>query len=191
MWQYTNIHLTNYKFVLALEEFEKGAMILAQSGCFFPELEFFISLGKIIAYDNLCLENETKIQVDNLICILHACEMGANESADTGDFYLGEHDEATESLRKLAGLARTTEVREMLLAIVNETYSELMNFSDNYYDSTRYSQSESSFMHKDCGMFKRAKRIVRKIYKICTIIIRIIDLLEKLDNAVTGVSGAK
>jgi len=51
---YGNMHLTHHDFELALAEFEKGEVVLAQSDQWLPELEFFISFGKVIAYDNLC-----------------------------------------------------------------------------------------------------------------------------------------
>jgi hypothetical protein len=178
---YGNIHLINHEFELALANFEKGGVILAQADQSFPELEFFVSFGKVIAYDNLCLENETRTEIEKLLCILQACGVDINETVDSVDSCSEEYNEVTESLKNLAELVCTIEVRETLLTIINETSTQVIIFPENYYLECKHDLTNTNL-----GIIKQAKKIAKKIYKVCTIIIRVIELLEKLEKAITS-----
>lgn|GEM_PF-4694992 len=130
------------------------------------------------------LKNETRAEIENLVCILRACEI--NEVTDSEDSYSDDYNEVTESLKGLAKLACTIDVRDTLLSIIDRMSRELVGLDEDYYCSIQSLKDDSDLIHKDLGFLKQAKKITKKIYKVCKIIMLVIELLEKLEEAITN-----
>jgi len=102
----------------AIENFDKAESINKESAKLQPELDFWISFCRAIAYDNLGMSKECAQSIGSLVLIAYNMN---GEDADKEDEGIAdeESDEATQFLQKLASRAKSWNVRKYLLEITN------------------------------------------------------------------------
>jgi tetratricopeptide (TPR) repeat protein len=121
-----NVHLMLRDFELALEDFRKASICAEQSD---PEtaeaVEFFVLFGQAIAYDNLQLREKSEQSLSALILSLHEDddeeeEIDYEDDEDSIEF----QNEIFKMMLRLANLAPSDDIREILISIVESGWEE-------------------------------------------------------------------
>jgi|GEM_PF-6701401 len=125
-----NVHLMLRDFEVALEDFRKASICAEQSD---PEtaesVEFFVLFGQTVAYDNLQLREKSEQSLSALILSLNQDddeEEEEEEFEDEEDYndWLEFHTEMYKMLLRLASLAPSDDIREILTSIIEAGWEE-------------------------------------------------------------------
>lgn len=183
---YGNKHLMNGEFFQGLHAFQQAEQFLIKSGQPCYEIEFLISFGKAIAYDNLNLKNECQGAIGALMYIFNANNRGQNGDKEPS-FSSKEYEEADESLKELARLAASIDVREILLSMIDEMSSGLYTISDlphsSYLGIQPYSENRLD-LDKDVKFWKRARKLARKVYDAYIFAKKLLEFLNLIETTI-------
>lgn len=106
----------------ALYEFKAAMSVIREELNPFPEIEFMLRFGEIVAYDNLGCRSELEQALGRLFIIINNTE----EDEEGGDSESSLHDVynqcnlAIRILKKMADLSPSLDVRSSLLLIIDE-----------------------------------------------------------------------
>lgn len=143
-----NANLLSGDFESSIQDFQKASTLLTKTQEQYSELEFLVSFGKAIAYDNLGMVDQAKQAIGSLFILINESE-DIESNSITGKPSSSDSQEAVEIMRKLASLASTSQIRDMLLLIVDEMSEELLpqfQFSDSYSINQDWDFDYSSVM---------------------------------------------
>jgi hypothetical protein len=123
-----NESLLSCNYSRALDEFDKASSLLKKLEEPCLELDFLISFGKVIAYDNLGLKQECQNSLTSLFLILNEEEdINENYELDNSTNQLPEeYAEADQIMKKLALLAYSPNIRGLLLSLLDEMFENLL-----------------------------------------------------------------
>lgn len=118
---YGNLYLLASEYSQALENFQKATDILENAKTFpsFPESEIYLltMFGRLVAYDNLGLRSQCEQTVGKLFLL--ASSYIEDDDAESERPLSPEEKQAMGLLRKIAGLAPSTDIREFLLSLID------------------------------------------------------------------------
>jgi hypothetical protein len=114
----------------ALEDFQRSNALLDKTDKSTSVISFLISFGQAIAFDSLGFREECKEAIGSLFLIIN--EYNLEDGQDSGDNSEDdfsdskENEEAVQFLHNLAAISPSSDVRELLLSLVNEIAEELL-----------------------------------------------------------------
>jgi len=120
-----NLHLMLRDFESALEDYHKASICAEQSDQETAEIvEFFVLFGQIVAYDNLQLREKAEQSLGALILSLN--EEDEEEEFDEEDDgeWMEFRDEICKMMLRMARLAPSDDIREILTSIIEEEWEE-------------------------------------------------------------------
>lgn len=183
-----NGNLLYQDYSSALEDFQRASSVLDKCDCHCPELDFLIAFGRVIAYDNLGLEDKCYATMTSLLRIFNEeknadDDFGSNGLEDESSEY---YEEAGELLRKLAGLASSS-VRNFLLSFVDEMSEELLP-SFKVSDAVPLSQLSWKYNNRNTAtvdlckssFWKKVGKTAKGVYKAMMKTKQVIDFLKEL-----------
>jgi hypothetical protein len=113
----------------ALEFFQKATVSLNASDCSSCVVQFLISFGQAVAFDTLGFDEQCRQSLGALLLAINDYET-RNSDEEVDDIVVplldSEYAEAIDSLRALANMAASPDVRELLCAFVDEMSEELL-----------------------------------------------------------------
>ena len=120
-----NSKLLHYDPAPALEDLQRASLVLEKLNQ--PrELNFLITFGKVVAYDNLGLEEECYAAMTSLFYIFNQEKQELEESLVAREPTYDDYERAAELMRRLAIMAPSPNVRNFLLSFVYEMSEELL-----------------------------------------------------------------
>jgi hypothetical protein len=184
-------NLFAHKHGPALRDFQKALSLVNHTDGRYPELEALSFFGQAIAYDNLGAKSQCQNALASLFFSLNesgneeeGCESRASDSRLTR-----EYEEADDIMRRLASLAASTEIRELLLSLVDEMSKELLSplkiaaqthldpydWQYDHGDTARASLCKSRFL-------KTIEKAARKVYSAVVKAKMVLDFMKEIEQ---------
>lgn len=183
-----NANLLSGDYGLAVQDFEKTSFLLSKLKDRYPEFEFLALFGKVIAYDNLHDFDQAEQALGTLFILINE-----SESVDLSEVLErpspAEDKEAVEIMRKLASLASSPQIRDILLFIIDEMSEELISqfqLSDSFSWSQQawdYDYGNDECVELSKSFWKRTKKIFVKLPQALQWIARLIHGIKEVNKA--------
>lgn len=174
---YGNANLLAGDYACAIENFQLASLCSKRSANHSYEIDFLVAFGEAIAFDNLGLKDECQSCIGSLFVILseeeQSLEEGSFEESNEDTLSSSDYEEINSQLHKLANLAPSAYVRELLCNIVDEMASEVLPTFKTAQSPSGKIKSWKFSMHKEffslrlckSRFWKNMKKIAVKIYK--------------------------
>jgi hypothetical protein len=162
----------------ALENFQTAHDSIDKSDRSSCVMTFLVSLGQVIAYDNLGLRDHCERSISSIFFAINECEqkdsdeIGINENQPNSVDY----EEAIEFLYELVSMTPSPDVRELLLGIVDDIEEKLFStfkFSQFSYEGIvdwEFDCGKGDISIQQCKFWKKFKKWCREFVEFLGIV---------------------